>query len=1036
MKYLKLILTTIFIFSLATIMAQQNIVGTVTDTNGNPLPAVSVVIQGTADGVSTDFDGQFSLQAQFGESLVFSSLGFQTLVIEINTANIDITLIESTSELDEVVVIGYGSVSKKEATGAVAVLSDSDFNSGKIVSSDELLAGKVAGLVITNNGGNPDSAPNIRIRGGASLNASNNPLIVIDGVPLDIVSPAGVSNPFTLINPNDIASFSVLKDASATSIYGSRASNGVILISTKKGQIGEPKYSLRTTQSLSVIPEGIDIMDGPQFTDFITTYHPTHIDKLGATIDGQTKSYNTNWQDAIFRQGFSSTVNLSISGGENSMPWRVSLGHTYSETLQGILISGGEISMPWRVSLGHTYSEGLLKNNDYERLSSSFRLSPVFLDGNLNVDFNTKLFSVTKNSVDEGGALGNAISMDPTKPIYDESADNRFAPYYQNTNIDGNQLKLDGQWNPVALLMQRSRPESVLKVLSNLEIDYNVPGIDGLSAIVNAGLEASSAYITEEYDNNSLATYRFDSSNNDVNTNYVFNPGKNYREDQNISNTTLDTYLSYDKTNLGAISSLSAQLGYSYQNFKNEGTKELYKYNDTTGKREELVDENNPTNRYFSELNLQSFFGRANIGLYENYLFTFSLRADASSLFTEENRWGYFPSAAFAWQLGDEDFISDVDFINDLKIRVGWGETGQQDITGVVGYYPSIPLFELGSATSQYLPGENLYSAKAFNPDLTWEKTTTINVGVDFSLFDDNRLQGSFDVFQRETSDLLATVPVAPGQALSSSFVKNVGDMESQGIEASLSLDVIRSQDANLNIFGNFAYIDREVKDLKGVERVGAGGGLPVGTGVNIGYHAVGHQPYAAWVFRQLYDADGNPVYNAFADLNGDNQITNDDRYFRNFRPDFTFGFGMNLSYKKASLSTFFRGQYGGQVYNGLLLTSGYIDRARPNNTNSLTNVLDFNNGAADPNFLDNAGNVKFSDYYLEDASFIRCESISLGYDFGTLVGGATLNASLNVNNAFLITKYSGRDPENFGGIDHNFYPRPQSYTLGINIDF
>ena len=315
-----------------------------------------------------------------------------------------------------------------------------------------------------------------------------------------------------------------------------------------------------------------------------------------------------------------------------------------------------------------------------------------------------------------------------------------------------------------------------------MKLDYNIPAVDGLSAIINAGLEASSAYITEDYANNSLATYRFDSSNNDVNTNYVFNPGKNYREDQNIINTTLDTYLSYDKTNLGAISSLSAQLGYSYQNFKNEGTKELYKYNDTTGKREELVDENNPTNRYFSELNLQSFFGRANIGLYENYLFTFSLRADASSLFTEENRWGYFPSAAFAWQLGDEDFISDIDFINDLKIRVGWGETGQQDITGIVGYYPSIPLFELGSATAQYLPGENLYSAKAFNPDLTWEKTTTLNIGVDFSLFDNNRLQGSFDVFQRETSDLLATVPVAPGQALSSSFVKMLETWKVKGL--------------------------------------------------------------------------------------------------------------------------------------------------------------------------------------------------------------------------------------------------------------
>lgn len=1010
MKYLKLILSTALIFFATSLVAQQNIVGTVTDTNGNPLPAVSVVVQGTADGVSTDFDGNYSISATNGQVLVFSSLGFETQEATVNGTTLDITLLESTSKLDEVVVIGYGSVTKKEATGSVAVLSDSDFNSGKIVSSDELLTGKVAGLVITNNGGNPDSAPNIRIRGGASLNANNNPLIVIDGIPLDIVSPAGVSNPFTLINPSDIASFSVLKDASATSIYGSRASNGVILISTKKGQSGEPKYSLTTTQSISVVPESIDVMDGSQFADFIATYHPTHVDKLGATIGGQTTSYNTDWQDAIFRQGFSSTVNLSATGGN--------------------------INLPWRVSLGHTYSEGLLKNNDYERLSSSFRLSPVFLDGNLSVDFNTKLFSVTKNSVDEGGALGNAISMDPTKPIYDYSPDNRFAPYYQNTNVDGNQLKLDGQWNPVALLMQRSRPESVLKVLSNLELDYNIPGVDGLRVIVNAGLEASSAYITEEYDNNSLATYRFDSSNDDVNTNYVFNPGKNYREDQNISNTTFDTYLSYDKTNLGAISSLSAQLGYSYQNFKNEGTKELYKYNDDTGRREVMMNENNPTNRYFNELNLQSFFGRANIGLYENYLFTFSLRADASSLFTEENRWGYFPSAAFAWQLGDEDFVSGIEFINDLKIRVGWGETGQQDITGVVGYYPSIPLFELGSATSQYLPGENLYSAKAFNPDLTWEKTSTINIGLDFSLFDDNRLQGSVDVFQRETSDLLARVPVAPGQALSSSFVKNVGDMESQGIEASLSVDVIRAQDANLSLYGNFAYIDREVIDLKGVPRVGAGGGLPVGTGVDIGYHAVGHQPYAAWVFRQLYDADGNPVYNAFADLNGDNQITNDDRYFRNFRPDFTFGFGMNINYKKASLSTFFRGQYGGQVYNGLLLTSGYIDRARPNNTNSLTNVLDFNNGAADPNFLDNAGNVKFSDYYLEDASFIRCESISLGYDFGTLVGGATLNASLNVNNAFLITKYSGRDPENFGGIDHNFYPRPQSYTLGINIDF
>jgi iron complex outermembrane receptor protein len=475
---------------------------------------------------------------------------------------------------------------------------------------------------------------------------------------------------------------------------------------------------------------------------------------------------------------------------------------------------------------------------------------------------------------------------------------------------------------------------------------------------------------------------------------------------------------------------MDAQVGYSYQNFVNEGTKDLYQYDDKTGARKFL--EYDP---YYTELNLQSFFGRTNLNFAGKYLVTLSVRADASSVFPKNDKWALFPAAAVAWRLSDEGFIENLNVFDNLKLRLGWGKTGQSDIASTVGYYPSAPYIQIGSATSKYLPGENLYNARAFNPNLKWETSTTYNAGLDFGLFD-GLLTGSVDVFTRETEDLLAIVPIPPGQASASSFVQNFSSTESKGFEVSLDVLAIDTQNTSLNVFANGAYAKTTITNLKGLTLVGAGGGLPIGTGTFLLRHALNQQAGAAWVFRQMYNEAGEPVYNSFADLNQDGVIDNDDRYLRPMRPNYTFGFGFNFNYKRLSLSSSLRGQYGGQIYNARRLTSGYILAPVPVNTMALGNVLDFYNGSANPLIYDRNGDVPFSDYFLEDASFIRCENIILGYAFKPLSNGTQIQASFTVNNAFLITKYSGQDPENFGGIDNNFYPRPRVFTLGLNFDF
>lgn len=1012
----------------------QTLSGVVLDATSNqPLPGVNVIVKGANKSTTTDFDGKFQLGGlNNGDVVQFSFIGYTAQEVKYSgQKSLSISLVEEANQLQEVVVqVGYGSVKKKDATGSVTTVTAKDFNKGAIVSADQLLNGKVAGVKITTNGGQPDAAPNIRIRSGASLNANSSPLIVIDGIPVDNTTPAGVGNPLSLINPNDIETFTVLKDASASAIYGSRASNGVIIITTKKGTSGDDvKFTYSANITGSQVGKKINVMNATDFVKYIKEFHSdktyngrpltnllgiddpsTNVfdDPATEAIEGRILS-NTDWQDAIFRNAISTDHNLSASAN---------------------IFNG----VPFRASVGFTNNEGLVRTNDYRRVSGSIKMTPTYFDKHLKVDFNAKGIYSKKNAIDEGGALGGAISMDPTKPIYDMSPDNRFGGYYQDfvqTSAGDNTNAVSGQYNPLALLMQSRKPQRAIRFLGNVEFDYKMHFLPELRAVVNVGLDSNKATMEDVFAQNALATYQV--RGND----FLTNPGRNYYEVQTMTNTTWDSYFVYAKNlTSGVLSKFDIQGGYSYQNFKNDGNKEIYRYNVTTGVRELEPNPNNPNNRYYNELNLQSFFGRMNLDFANKYLLTLSYRRDGSSLFREDKRWGNFPAAAFAWKMKEESFLKDVTSINDLKLRLGWGKTGQQDITGQVGFYPSTPLFSIGGSTSQYLDNSNLYSAIAFNDQLTWEKTTTYNAGLDFDLFKNSFLTGSFDVFYRETTDLLARVPLPPGQGLSDTFIKNIGSTESKGFELGLNVKPVDTDDFSLNVNANIAYSYVEVTDLKDVNRVPAGGGLPTGTNVNIAEHVVGFQPYSFSVFQQLYNESGDAIPGAFVDRNGDNVITNDDRYLVAVRPNWTFGFGFNMNYKNWDLSSSFRGQFGGQVYNSRKLTSGWIDRTIPTNSSSLSNVLDFYAGEADSQFINYNGNATFSDYFLEDATFLRCENIVLGYRFPKFIKSSSLRVYGALNNPFIITKYSGQDPENFGAIDNNFYPRPTSYTFGLTLDF
>lgn len=1035
---MKTIYTKLLFFMLLlplSVFAQSTLEGVVTDkVSKQPMPGVNVTVQGTQNGTQTDFDGKFKLvKIKAGDKINFSYIGYKPQTVTYNgLGDLNVAIEEESNQLQEVVVqVGYGATKKKDATGSVALITSKDFNKGAIVSADQLLAGKVAGVRITTNGGQPDADPNIRIRGGASLNASNSPLIIIDGVPIGDLNPVGVKNPLSLVNPNDIESFSILKDASATAIYGVRASNGVILITTKKGTSGKPQFNYSSSISVGKLYRKLNVMNSSNFVRFIQQYYPSRTNVLGIDdpntdavddlstpqIEGRIIS-NTNWQDVITRTSISTDQSFSARA------------NLYKK-------------VPFRASLGYSRIQGIVKTNDLERFTYSLKLTPKFLNDDLKVDVNAKGVYTDKNAIDEGGVFGNASSMDPTKPVYGSSYNNKFAGYYQATRLLENRDVITGSTNPLALLQQRREPVRSIRFLGNVEFDYKLPFLRDLRAVVNLGIDASESSSRTVFADNAIATYQFNKSadfafRDDSTKNYLFNPGLDYKNRQTSTNKTMDAYLAYTKNLTGFISKVDAQAGYSYQNFVTDGNEYKFRYNIETGVREPNIQypKENPTGRYYSPLNLQAFFARANVDFLSKYLFTATLRADGSSLFREGKRWGYFPAVGLAWKIKEESFVKNVDFVHDLKLRLGWGQTGQANVPNK--YFPSRRLYTPGDINSQYLPNATTYTPIPFNPDLTWETTTTINAGLDFEFFKRSIVSGSFDVYQRKTTNLLAETPGAAGSSGGTLFLNNVGSIKGDGFELDLKVKMIENDNWAVNVSGNIGYSFYRIDKLDTPAPLQVGGAPVGGTNIPLFYNTVGQQAYSAWVYQQIYDSNGNPIVGAYVDTNKDGVINNDDRVYRAIRPNWIYGFSTNFSYKNWDLSAVFRGQIGGQVYNADKARYGALQSAiNPQDASYVSNVLNFYDGSANPLIESYAlNNSSISDYLLEDATFLRCDNISLSYKFAKFTKNSTLRVSGSVNNVFILTKYSGQDPETFGAYESNFYPRPTTYTLGLGLDF
>ena len=949
--------------------------GKVTDaSNGSPLIGATVYVKGTTNGTATNLDGMFSLTAPKGSTLVISSVGYTTQEVVITGEIVNVTLTVSTQQLQEVVVIGYGTVKKSDATGSVVAVTSDDFNKGAITSPQDLLVGKSAGVVITNAGGAPGSGATIRIRGGSSLNASNDPLIVVDGVPISNTDVSGSSNFLSFINPNDIATFTVLKDASATAIYGSRASNGVIIITTKKGQVGKAlsiRYDGNTSVSSAI--KYVDVYSGDEMRN-IAFSHPELYDATSLT---KLWNYDTNWQKEIFRTSVSQDHNLSITGAYKTLPYRV--------------------------SVGYTDQNGILKNTGLNRYTGSVGLDPTFLSGSLKVTVNAKGM-LTKNNFGDAGAIGSAVNMDPTKPVRDGNA--ASGGYFQWMNY-GASL---GTTNPVEQLMDVSNKSTVKRFVGNTQLDYKLPFIDGLHANLNLATD----YTTSDGYNNrpiTAPTNLTNGFNGQVN-NYT---GKNY-------NNLLEFYLNYVK-DLSAISSkVDVTGGYSWQHFKREGNSNTHGV---------LPNSQVPDSTSFiTENYLVSFFGRLNYTFKDRYLFTFTIRDDGTSKFTN-NKWGLFPAAAFAWKIKDESFLKDVKVLSNLKLRLGWGITGQQDIGND---YPAQALFSLASPGSYYyIDGQYIPTLRpsAYDPNIKWEQTTTQNVGLDFGFFND-RITGSVDVYKRTTDNLLNSVPIPTGSNNSNRLLTNVGSLENKGIEVSLNTRPISKPDMSLEVGFNLSYNQNKITKLLltddptfiGILEGDAFTGIKQVT-------RVGSAAHSFFLNKQVYDANGNPIEGMYADLSGQGGTVsgnNADRYVsKNPAPDYLLGFSFRFAYKNFDFSGSARASLGNYVYNLVAAGASYDQMYQIGYWKNFTKALD------KTQFVKRQFS---SDYFVENASFFRLDNLSAGYNFNKIYGKMSARVSLTAQNLLTITKYTGLDPEVSGGIDNNFYPRPRVYMLGLSLTF
>ena len=940
-------------------------------------------------------------------TLIFSSVGYGTKEAAITGNTVNVSLEITNATMNEVVVIGYGTRQKKDLTGSVTNITSKDFNKGTIATPEQLIAGKVAGVQIVSNGGAPGSGCTIRIRGGASLSANNSPLIVIDGVPMDFGGISGAANPYSLINPNDIESINILKDASATAIYGSRASNGVIIITTKKGKSGKPGFTFSSQYSLSTPSNHADVLSPTEFRAYVNS-HGTAQQRamLGAA--------NTNWFDQIFRKANGTDNNLVMSG---SLKWT-----------------------PYRISLGYFNQEGVLKTGNLQRKSISINLGPSLFKNYLRIDLGIKS-SFTNTRFANEGAIEAAANFDPTQFVH--SGSKRFGGYYEWLDPNSTTgLKTLAPRNPLGLLEQRLDISDVSRHIMNALVDYKLHFFPDLHAKVNLGWDVATGEGSVYVPDSAASAYKYYQD-----ANGVLHGGVDNHYLQRKFNTLLEPYLAYAKDIRSIKSKVDVVLGYSYQEFIARNTNGMADPNgpltDDKGRwtpfynyTADRVLTSAPTYRHDRDVQrLISYYGRVNFSFNDKYLVTGSLRRDGSSHFAPETRWGWFPAGAFAWRIKSEPFMENSRVFSDLKLRIGYGETGQQEFRATY-----LPIYNVGNTSAQYQFGGAFYPVfrpEGYNPNLKWESTATSNLGLDFG-FLSNRLTGSIDVYYKKTKDLLNAITQPAGTNFTNIIIANVGNMENKGVELNLNATAVKSKRTTVDLNFNFTYNHNEITKLTlftDSSYIGnTFGGISGGTGNTILINSVGFNRGAFYVYQQVYDENGKPVEDLFVDRNGDGQITDKDLYrYKGIDPKILMGFSSNVTWRKWFGGFLMRASIGNYMYNNRFASTG--------TKNTILNPLGFlSNGSSvvlKNDFVGGGSRFFLSDYFVENASFLKMDNIYVGFDAGSfLAKGTTLRLGASIQNVFMVTKYKGVDPEIPGGIDNNFYPRPRIFTISANLDF
>ena len=975
--------------------------GVVVDAQG-PVIGATVMQQGTTNGTSTGLDGDYSLTVPNADALVeISCIGYASQVYKASAVPAKVVLSEDTEFLDDVVVIGYGTVKKSDLTGSVSTVKADEINKGVITTPADLLRGKTAGVVVTSGSGMPGSGATVRIRGGASLNASNDPLYIIDGLPVSNDGISGMSDPLSSINPEDIESFSVLKDASATAIYGSRASNGVIVITTKKGAkngVSIPQVSVDVTSSLNTLAKYQDVLTGDQMRELIAQRVASG--KTAAAALDALGTENTDWQRQIYHMAPTVDANVSLNGN----------------------VGMHGFTLPYRVSGGFTTQNGTLKGSKMNRGTASLNLSPTFFEKHLTVNLNGK-YTYAKNWYADQGAIGAALRYDPTQPIYATDAEGGLNGYRIWRGSDGYPNGM-ATLNPVAQLNDKEDYATANRFIGNAQFDYKIHGFEDLRLNLNLGMDwARSTGITELAQNSEASFHNTQHQYKDAEDNLKAS-GSHTDYHYGRMNTTLEFYADYNK--IFGKHNVDLMAGYSWQRFYDDNDSRTVRLNDSS-----LISESEYKGEYF----LISFFGRANYSFADRYLVTATIRRDGTSRF-QNNKWGLFPSVALGWNVKNEHFLQGVDFLSTLKLRASWGQTGQQ---AVGGYYDTFATFYTNQLGSYYQFGGNTIvpiTALGYNADLKWETTTTYNVGMDFGFWND-RLSGSVELYQRDTKDLLSYVQVAALSNLTNYLNTNIASLTNKGVELNLNGVLVETRDMSWTAGFNVAYNHNEITKLNASSENKEGvrtGSISGGTDNWVQKHDVGYAMNSFYVYQQVYDQNGKPVFGQYVDRNDDGVINESDRYFFH-KPwaDYTFGFNTNFSYKNWTAALSGHASVGNYVYNNVASNNEMFKDLWVNNF-----VSNRNTSALESDFDDA---MYISDYYVENGSFLKLDNVTLGYTFPNLfemVPGrpASLNIFGTVQNICTLTAYKGIDPEVYGGIDGTVYPRPRTFVLGLKFKF